>query len=60
MESWLHTLAGSAGGDDGKGHVALGEVRGGLHVEEVDGGEVEELDCVGDEDADAEGFGGHC
>ena len=43
------------GGEGGDGEVGLGE-----HAEEVDGGDVEQLDRVDEEDSDAGcGLGGH-
>ena len=44
---------GDSAGFEGRGHVGVREVGGVEHSEDVDGGEVEELDGVDEEDADA-------
>lgn len=52
---------GDGPGFEGARQLQVGDVGLGEHAEEVDGGKVEELDGVDEEDTDAGGgFGRHC
>lgn len=60
MVADIDDLHGDGASFEGRGHDGVGEVEGVEHGEDVDGGEVEELDGVDEEDADAGwGFWSH-